>query len=97
MRVLFSPLNDRVLIKRDEAEEVSAGGIAIPDKAKVRPTRGQVVAVGPGRRGKDGNRLPMSVKSRDRVVFNRVAGSDIELDGETYLMVREEEILAVVG
>jgi chaperonin GroES len=90
------PLHDRVLVQRIEEEEQSKGGIIIPDTAKEKPQEGKVVAVGPGRLDEDGKRTPVSVKPGDRVLFGKYAGSEIEIDDENYLILREEDILAVI-
>ncbi len=90
------PLQDRVLVQRIEEEEKSKGGIIIPDTAKEKPQEGKVVAVGPGRLDENGKRTPLSVKPGDRVLFGKYAGSEIEVDDENYLIMREEDILAVI-
>lgn len=90
------PLQDRVLVQRIEEEEKSKGGIIIPDTAKEKPQQGKVVAVGPGRIDEKGNRVAPSVKAGDRVLFGKYAGSEVEIDDETYLIMREDDILAVI-
>lgn len=90
------PIRDRVVIKREEAEGVSKGGIILPDQAKEPPVRGKVLAVGLGKKLDNGERAPMDVTEGDRVLFNRYSGSEVELDGEKYLVMSEEEILAVI-
>jgi chaperonin GroES len=90
------PLNDRVLVKRLEEEEKTKGGIIIPDTAKEKPAEGKVVAVGPGKRNEKGEILPLQVKDGDRVLFSKYGGTDIRLDGEDYLIMREDDILGVV-
>ena len=92
----ISPLNDRVLVKRIEQREEVRGGIIIPDTAKEKPQEAEVVAVGPGKLDGDGNRLPMTVKSGDRVLIGKYAGPDIKLDDEDHTILREDEILAVI-
>jgi chaperonin GroES len=92
----LKPLNDRVLVKRLEEEEVTKGGIIIPDSAKEKPMRGQVVAAGPGKLAEDGKRAKMSVEKGDTVLFNKYAGTEIKLDGEEYLIMREDDILGVI-
>ena len=92
----FKPLNDRVLVKRLESEEKTAGGLFIPDTAKEKPSRGEVVAVGPGKCDDGGKRVPMSVKAGDIVLFNKYAGTEIKLDGEEHLVMREDDILAII-
>ena len=91
----LKPLNDRVLVKRLETEEKTAGGIIIPDTAKEKPQRGKVVAAGPGRLDEDGKEVKMSVKKGDVVLFSKYAGTEIKIDGEEHLIMREDDILAV--
>ncbi len=90
------PLADRVLVKRIEQEEVRKGGIIIPDTAKEKPQKGEVIAVGPGRLDENGNRVPMEVKVGDKVIFSKYAGSEVKIDGEEYLIMREDDILAIL-
>jgi len=90
------PLNDRILVKRLEEETKSKGGIIIPDSAKEKPAEGEIVAVGAGRVTKKGDRIPMQVKVGDRVLFSKYGGSDIKLDGQEYLIMREDDILGVL-
>jgi len=90
------PLNDRVLVQRVEEMQVTKGGIFIPDTAKEKPVEGKIIAVGPGKVNEQGNRIPLAVKAGDRVLFGRYAGSEIKIEGEEYLMMREEDILAIV-
>jgi chaperonin GroES len=89
-------LNDRVLVKRTEELQVTKGGIYIPDTAKEKPVEGKVIAAGPGKVNDQGNRLPLNVKAGDRILFGRYAGSEIKVEGEEYLMMREDDILAIV-
>ncbi len=91
------PLHDRVLLKRIEEKEVVKGGIIIPDTAKEKPMEGEVMAVGPGKLQEDGKRSPMDVKAGDRVLFGKYAGTEIKIDDEELVIMREEEILAVIG
>ncbi len=91
------PLQDRVLIKRLEEEEQVSGGIIIPDSAKEKPQEAEVVAAGPGKIGDDGERQPMDVEVGNKVLVGKYSGSDIKVDGEDYVIVREDEILAIVG
>ncbi len=91
------PLHDRVLLKRIEEKEVNKGGIIIPDTAKEKPMEGEVIAVGPGKILEDGKRSPMDVKAGDRILFGKYAGSEIKIDDQEYVIMREEEILAVLG
>ena len=92
----LKPLNDRVLVKRLESEEKTAGGLYIPDTAKEKPSKGQVVAVGPGKIAEDGSRVAMAVKKGDEVLFNKYAGTEIKLDNVDHLVMREEDILAII-
>ena len=91
----FRPLHDRVVVRRLEQEEKTAGGIIIPDTAKEKPQEGKVVAVGAGRR-EDGKVIGLDVKAGDRVLFGKYSGTEIKLDGEDHLILREEDILGVV-
>lgn len=88
------PLGDRVVVRRAEAEETTAGGIVLPDTARDKPQRGEVVAVGDGHIKSDGAKVPLSVKEGDRVIFNSFAGEEINVDDEEYLLMRESDILA---
>ena len=90
------PLHDRVLLKRIEEKEVVKGGIIIPDTAKEKPMEGEVIAVGPGKLMDDGKRSPMDVKAGDRVLFGKYAGTEIKIDDDELVIMREEEILAVL-
>jgi chaperonin GroES len=90
------PLNDRVLVIREEEEQKSAGGIIIPDTAKEKPQRGKIVSVGPGKMGEDGKRIPLEVKEGDRVLFAKYAGTDIKLDGVEHVFMKEDDILSIV-
>jgi chaperonin GroES len=90
------PLNDRVLVKRTEELHMTKGGIFIPDTAKEKPIEGKVVAAGPGKMSDSGNRMSLAVKEGDRVLFGKYAGSEIKIEGEEYLMMREEDILAII-
>ncbi|MDQ7835177.1 MAG: co-chaperone GroES [Humidesulfovibrio sp.] len=92
----LKPLNDRVLVKRLESEEVTAGGIIIPDSAKEKPQRGKVIAAGPGKLDESGKLVKMAVKAGDMVLFTKYAGTEIKVDGEEHLVLREEDILAIV-
>ncbi|MEN9723866.1 MAG: hypothetical protein RJB38_1852 [Pseudomonadota bacterium] len=91
------PLHDRVLVKRFNEEERSKGGIIIPDTAKEKPIQGEIIAVGQGRIGDDGKVRPLDVKKGDRVLFGKYAGTEIKIDGEEFLMMREEDILGVLN
>ena len=91
------PLHDRVLVKRINPEEkTSAGGIIIPDTAKEKPQEGEVVAVGPGKMLEDGKVQPMNVKAGDRILFGKYSGTDVKIDDEEYLIMREDDILGVL-
>jgi chaperonin GroES len=90
------PLHDKVLVERLDTEETTKGGIIIPDTAKEKPQEGKVVAVGTGRILEDGTKKPLEIKKGDKVLFNKYGGIDISIDGEDYLILREEDILAVV-
>ncbi|MGD8650168.1 MAG: co-chaperone GroES [Desulfobacterales bacterium] len=90
------PLNDRVLIIREEKEQESAGGIIIPDTAKEKPQRGKVVAAGPGKMGDDGKRIPLEVKAGDQILFARYAGTDIKFEGIEHVFMKEDDILSIV-
>ena len=97
MSVNIRPLHDRVLVKRIEEEEQVKGGIIIPDTAKEKPQEAEVVAVGPGKLQDDGKRQPMDVSSGDRILIGKYSGSEIKIDDEDYVILREDEILAVVN
>ena len=90
------PLNDRILVKRLEEEEMTKGGIIIPDSAKEKPAEGEVIAVGKGKMNDKGDRINMDVKVGDRVLFSKYGGTDVKLDGVDHLIMREDDILAVV-
>jgi chaperonin GroES len=90
------PLNDRVLVKRLEEMQVTKGGIYIPDTAKEKPVEGKVISVGPGKVNDQGNRVPLNLKEGDKILFGRYAGSEIKVEGEDYLMMREDDILAII-
>jgi chaperonin GroES len=90
------PLQDRVIVKRMDEEEVTKGGIIIPDTAKEKPIEGKVVAVGIGKLTEDGKKLPLEVKKGDRVLFGKYAGTEIQIDGEENLIMREDDIVAVI-
>ena len=92
----FRPLQDRVLIRRVEQEEKTAGGIIIPDTAKEKPMEGEVVAVGPGARSEDGKVHPLDVKAGDRVLFGKWSGTEIKIEGEDLLIMKESDIMGIV-
>jgi len=93
----IKPLGDRVLVKPSEGEEKTKGGIVIPDTAKEKPQEGVVVAAGEGRKGSDGKVTALSVKTGDKVLYGKYSGTGITVDGEEYIIMREEDILAIVG
>ena len=97
MNTDIRPLHDRVLVKRIETQEQVRGGIIIPDTAKEKPQEAEVIAVGPGKLLEDGKRSPMDVQTGDRVLMGKYSGSEIKLNDQDYVILREEEILAVVG
>ena len=90
------PLNDRILVKRVEEEEKTKGGIIIPDTAKEKPAEGEIIAVGNGKLGDDGKRIPLEVKKGDRVLFGKYGGQEIKIEGEEYLILREDDVLGVI-
>lgn len=90
------PLQDRIIVKRVEEETKTAGGLFIPETAKEKPQRGEIVAVGNGKKTEDGKVLPLDVKVGDLVLFGKYAGTEVKVDGEEYLMMREDDLLAVV-
>ena len=90
------PLNDRLLVKRLQEEEMTAGGIIIPDSAKEKPAEGEVVAVGPGKVADSGERVALQVKEGDMVLFSKYGGTDVKLEGEDFLIMREDDILGIV-
>jgi chaperonin GroES len=92
----FRPLHDRVVIRRVEQEEKTAGGIIIPDTAKEKPMEGEVVAAGPGARGEDGRIQPLDVKAGDRVLFGKWSGTEVKLDGEELIIMKESDIMGVL-
>src|SRR5687767_1681863 len=90
------PLHDRILVKREEESEEKVGGIIIPDTAKEKPQRGKVVAAGNGKVADDGKRTPLDVKMGDRILFGKYSGNEVKIDGEDYLILREEDVLAIL-
>ena len=92
----FRPLHDRVVVKRLDAEEKTAGGIIIPDTAKEKPMQGQVVAVGPGGRDEAGKLIPIDVKTGDKVLFGKWSGTEVKIDGEELLIMKESDVLGVI-
>ena len=92
----FRPLHDRVLVRRIEEDEKTSGGIIIPDTAKEKPMEGEVLAVGPGARDERGQVIPLDVKVGDRILFGKYAGSDVRIDGEELLILRESDIMGII-
>ena len=92
----FRPLHDRVVVRRLEAEEKTAGGIIIPDTAKEKPMEGEIIAAGPGSRDETGKLIPLDVKAGDRVLFGKWSGTEVKLDGEELLIMKESDIMGVV-
>lgn len=92
----FRPLHDRVLVRRIEADEKTAGGIIIPDTAKEKPQEGEVIAVGPGARDESGKLTPLDVKPGDRILFGKWSGTEIKLDGEDLLIMKESDVMGVI-
>jgi chaperonin GroES len=96
-KLKFRPLHDRVVVKRIDAEEKSAGGIIIPDTVKEKPSQGEVIAIGPGGRDEAGKLTPMDVKVGNRVLFGKWSGTEVKLDGEDLLIMKESDIMGVIG
>jgi chaperonin GroES len=92
----FRPLHDRVVVRRIEAEEKSAGGIIIPDTAKEKPSQGEVIAVGPGGRDESGKLIPIDVKEGDRVLFGKWSGTEVKVDGQELLIMKESDIMGII-
>jgi len=90
------PLQDRVIVQRIQEEEKTKGGIIIPDTAKEKPQEGKVIAVGKGKVGEDGKVIPLDVKNGDKILFGKYSGTEVKLDGEEYLIMREEDILGII-
>ncbi|MGA3302320.1 MAG: co-chaperone GroES [Methylovirgula sp.] len=97
MAVKFRPLHDRVVVKRLEGEEKTKGGIIIPDTAKEKPQEGEIVAAGPGSRDENGKLVPLDVKAGDRILFGKWSGTEVKIDGQDLLIMKESDILGVVG
>jgi chaperonin GroES len=93
----FRPLHDRVLVRRIEADEKTAGGIIIPDTAKEKPQEGEIVSVGSGTKAEDGKVTPLDVKAGDRILFGKWSGTEVRLDGEELLIMKESDIMGIVG
>lgn len=92
----FRPLHDRVVVRRTDDEQTTAGGIIIPDTVTEKPQQGEVIAVGPGARGEDNERLPLDVKPGDRVLFGKWSGTEVKVDGEELLIMKESDIFGVI-
>jgi chaperonin GroES len=90
------PLQDRILVKRVEEEEKTKGGIIIPDTAKEKPAEGKVIAVGNGKLGDDGKRIPLEIKKGDRILFGKYSGTEVKIEGEEHLIMREDDVLAII-
>lgn len=93
----FRPLHDRVLVRRIEANEKTAGGIIIPDSAKEKPSEGEIVAVGEGARDEAGNRITLDVKAGDRILFGKWSGTEVKVDGEDLLIMKESDVLGIIA
>jgi chaperonin GroES len=93
----FRPLHDRVLVRRIEAEEKTAGGIIIPDAAKEKPSEGEVIAAGEGTRDEDGDRIALDVKVGDKILFGKWSGTEVKIDGEDLIIMKESDILGIMG
>lgn len=94
---MFTPLHDRVLVRRIEGDDKTSGGLIIPDSAKEKPQEGEVVSVGTGARDEDGDRIAMDVKAGDRILFGKWSGTEIKLDGEDLLIMKESDVLGVLA
>jgi len=90
------PLHDRILVRREEEKEAKKGGIIIPDTAKEKPQEGKIVAVGKGKVTEDGKKTPLDVKAHDRILFGKYSGSEVKIDDEEYLIMKEEDVLAII-
>ena len=93
----FRPLHDRVVVRRIEADEKTKGGIIIPDTVKEKPSEGEIIAVGPGGRDESGKLIPMDVKAGDRVLFGKWSGTEVRVDGEDLLIMKESDIMGIIG
>ena len=97
MKMKFRPLHDRVVVRRVTAEEKTAGGIIIPDSAQEKPQEGEVIAVGPGGRDEAGKLIPIDIKVRDRVLFGKWSGTEVKIDGEELLIMKESDVMGVIA
>jgi chaperonin GroES len=95
-KMKLRPLQDRILVQRVEEETTTKGGIIIPDTAKEKPAEGKVVAVGNGKIGDDGKRIPLEIKAGDRILFGKYSGTEVKVDGEEYLIMREDDVLGII-
>jgi chaperonin GroES len=93
----FRPLHDRVVVRRIEADQKTAGGIIIPDSAQEKPSEGEIIAVGEGARDDDGDRIPLDVKAGDRVLFGKWSGTEVKINGEDLLIMKESDIMGIIG
>lgn len=91
------PLQDRILVQRVEEETTTKGGIIIPDTAKEKPAEGKVIAVGSGKVGDDGKRIPLEIKAGDRILFGKYSGSEVKIEGEEFLIMREDDVLGIIS
>jgi len=91
------PLHDRILVKREEEKEVKKGGIIIPDTAKEKPQEGKVIAVGNGKVSDEGKKIPLDVKAGDKILFGKYSGSEVKIDDEDYVIMKEDDVLAIIG
>ncbi len=96
MTMKIRPLHDRIVVKREEEKEAKKGGIIIPDTAKEKPQEGKVIAVGNGRVTENGKKIPLEVKARDRILFGKYSGSEVKIDDAEYLIMKEEDVLAII-
>jgi chaperonin GroES len=96
MKMKLRPLQDRILVKRVEQESMTKGGIIIPDSAKEKPAEGKVVAVGNGKMAEDGKRITPDIKAGDRILFGKYAGTEVKIDGEEHLIMREDDVLGII-
>ncbi|MBS9478756.1 co-chaperone GroES [Ancylobacter radicis] len=96
-KLKFRPLHDRIVVKRLDAEEKTAGGIIIPDSAKEKPSQGEVIAVGPGARDEAGKLVPLDVKAGDKVLFGKWSGTEVKIDGQDVLIMKESDVMGIVG
>ena len=97
MALKLRPLADRLVVEPIEREEMTSSGIYVPETAKEKPQEGKVIAVGPGRKDEDGNRIPMDVAEGDRVLYAKYGGTEVKLDGKKYLILKESDVLAILG